>query len=190
MACGRRDRDLCRGAVRNNSPRRSLISCPTCCMTFYCCTAHQEAIQGLHTSVISLEVRSQCQINLEIHADIMFADIIVRDGINSFFWAPERTKQTWSSVKKPDWMNEFAADLRRHFRLHNTVQLDPWIRGASVALSMPMSILWALEILNGADEGWTRKSSLTIHVMGAHELEVINGQIFEEILHRLPEVKT
>lgn len=27
-------------------------------------------------------------------------------------------------------------------------------------------------------------------VLGAHQIEIINAQIFEEILHRLPKVKT
>ncbi|KAF8884513.1 hypothetical protein BD779DRAFT_778840 [Infundibulicybe gibba] len=189
MACGRTDRDLRREAARNNSPRCLLIPCSDCRMTFYCCTAHQEAIQGLHTSTVPPDVQSQCQINQAIRADIWFADIIAGGGLGPFIWAPERTKGSWSSVRDLGWMDEFAADFQGH-GLPETIPLEPWIRGASVALSMPMSILWALEMLNGVDEGWTRKSTLTIHIMGAHELEISNGQIFEEILHRLPEVTT
>ncbi|KAF8884508.1 hypothetical protein BD779DRAFT_778751 [Infundibulicybe gibba] len=189
MACGITDRDIRREAARNSSPRL-LIPCSACRMTFYCSTAHQEAAQDVHTSAISPDVQSQCQINQEIRADIEFDATMAGDGIDPFYWAPERTKESWSSVIELGWMDEFAADLKQHFGLRNTVPLGPWVRGASVALSMPMSILWALEILNIPDESWTRKSALTIHIVGARELEVMNGQIFEEILHRLPEVKT
>ena len=72
---------------------------------------------------------------------------------------------------------------------------------------MPMSILWGLENLN-TDDSWTHQHTLTIHVilpryhhdhahpdyctlqiLGAYEVEVTNGHIFEEILHRLPAVE-
>lgn len=33
-------------------------------------------------------------------------------------------------------------------------------------------------------------TSLTYQILGAGELEVIHSMVFEEILHRLPEVKT
>ncbi|KAF8884512.1 hypothetical protein BD779DRAFT_778683 [Infundibulicybe gibba] len=192
MACGRTDRDLRHEAVRNNSPRCLLIPCSDCCMTFYCCTAHQEAIQSLHTSIVPPENRTQCQINQEIRVDVWHADFAAGGGgpAGPFLWAPKRTKGSWSSVKELDWMSEFAADFQGHFKFPGTTPVEPWIRGVSVALSMPMSILWALEMLNGADKGWTRKSTLTIHMMGVYEPEVMSGQVFEEILHRLPEVKT
>ena len=35
--------------------------------------------------------------------------------------------------------------------------LVPWMRAASDGLSMPMTILWALEKLYGADESWMSK---------------------------------
>ncbi|KAF8884514.1 hypothetical protein BD779DRAFT_778835 [Infundibulicybe gibba] len=190
MACGITDRDIRRAAVRNSSPCHLLVPCSACCMTFYCCTAHQEATQGLHTSAISPKVRSQCQVNQEVRADVKLVDITARGGAGSFCWAPGRTKEFWSSVKVLGWEDEFATDLKGHFGLPETVPLGPWIRGASTALSMPMSILWALEMLNGADKHWTQKSALTIHIMGAYQSEAVSGQIFEEILHRLPEVKT
>ena len=69
-----------------------------------------------------------------------------------------------------------------------------------------MTILWALEDLN-ADDPWTKKEypctfpdlivpalliEKTIHtqLIGAPGKEMENVDVFEEILHRLPEVKT
>ncbi|KAJ7210223.1 hypothetical protein C8J57DRAFT_1733652, partial [Mycena rebaudengoi] len=52
---------------------------------------------------------------------------------------------------------------------------------------MAMTILYALEKLNDHD-GWTRKHTLT--VLGVDIRELSCSRIFEEILHRTPEVKT
>ncbi|KAF8212850.1 hypothetical protein K438DRAFT_1751270 [Mycena galopus ATCC 62051] len=54
---------------------------------------------------------------------------------------------------------------------------------------MPMTMLYGLSKLN-EDDTWTRKQTLTVHVIGANIREVSCGPVFEEILHRLPEVNT
>jgi len=58
---------------------------------------------------------------------------------------------------------EFGEALGKGQGIPDSV-LVPWMRAASDGLSMPMTILWALEKLYGADEGWTRKEVLTVHV--------------------------
>ncbi|KAJ7728676.1 hypothetical protein B0H14DRAFT_3859805 [Mycena olivaceomarginata] len=54
---------------------------------------------------------------------------------------------------------------------------------------MAMTILYGLEELNN-DNGWTRKHTLTVHILGADTRELSCAGVFEEILHRTPEVKT
>ncbi|KAG5643863.1 hypothetical protein DXG03_009547 [Asterophora parasitica] len=124
--------------------------------------------------------------NQEIRQDVAFETFISGANQGEFRWAPERVKPSWSSLKNGSWGSEFQAELVSTFGVSSDV-VGPFLRSASVGLSMPMTILWALEHLND-DESWTRKNTLTIHLLGAYEIEVMNAQTFEEILHRLPDV--
>ncbi|KAJ7896189.1 hypothetical protein B0H13DRAFT_2338517 [Mycena leptocephala] len=54
---------------------------------------------------------------------------------------------------------------------------------------MAMTVLYGLEKLND-DNSWARKHTLTVHIIGANLLHVNCAIVFEEILHRLPEVNT
>ncbi|KAJ7921437.1 hypothetical protein B0H13DRAFT_2318554 [Mycena leptocephala] len=56
-------------------------------------------------------------------------------------------------------------------------------------LSTPMTVLYGLEFLR-ADLDWAKKDTLTIHVIGAKPKELYNAICFENLLHRLPKVKT
>ncbi|KAJ3509515.1 hypothetical protein NLJ89_g5186 [Agrocybe chaxingu] len=118
--------------------------------------------------------------------DAIFGDFMAGAGQGPFTWAPERTKPEWQSVKGLGW-DDFAADLKE--KMPETLEnaLEPMLRAASEWLSMPMSTLLGLEYLNEGDE-WTRKDTLEIHVLGAADMEIMNSQVFEEILHRLPRV--
>jgi hypothetical protein len=89
-----------------------------------------------------------------------------------FRWAPERTLAQWRSVSPSDsdgeeaataWEKEFGEDLKAFIGLPDDRSVWPFLRSASDALCMPMTILWALEKLNDGEE-WTRQQTLTVHV--------------------------
>lgn len=135
-------------------------------MAFYCSDAHWEAVQHFHAGEPCIDGHdglSQCQVNQEIRVDIAFANIMAGAEAGSFKWAPERVKSSWTSLNSTiGWEDEYSQELAQFFSIPVT-SVGPWIRGASEALSLPMSILWALENLNEND-AWTRQDTLLIHV--------------------------
>ncbi|KAG6897625.1 hypothetical protein C0992_012854 [Termitomyces sp. T32_za158] len=154
-------------------------------MAFYCSQGHWDAVKNHHVRGAcedGYDDLTQCQMNQEIQKDVVFANIMANASPMEFSWAPERIKPSWESLKNKSWDSEYASGIMEAFGLPVAV-VGPFVRGASIALSMPMTILHALEHLN-CDDQWTRK------VLGASQLEIHHARIFEEILHRLPEVKT
>ena len=134
-------------------------------MAFYCSDAHWKAVQHVHAGEPCEDGHdwlSQCQVNREIRADIGFANFMAGAEAGNFKWAPERVKPSWTSLKGISWEEEFGQEIARFFSIPVS-SVGPWIRGASEALSMPLSILWALESLN-EDDAWTRQDTLVVHV--------------------------
>jgi mitochondrial splicing suppressor protein 51 len=143
----------------------TLKACSACKMAFYCSDAHWEAVRQFHDGQPCEDGHddlSQCQVNKEVRGDIFFANLMAGAKAGSFKWAPERVKPAWTSLRGINWVDEFGQELAEHFSIPVSA-IGPWIRAASDGLSMPMSILWALENLN-EDDAWTRKGTLTIHV--------------------------
>ncbi|KAJ7286832.1 hypothetical protein C8J57DRAFT_1282125 [Mycena rebaudengoi] len=184
MVCTRTDQlirmeDARKGIAAQNS--RRLIPCPQCNMSFYCSQAHLDIARTLHHGPCEdaphgHEGLSQCEMHREndTHTEFKVAHPISR----RFKWSPPRE-------------GEFNGLMRQSIPASSPVA--PWIRAASDDLSMIMTILYGLEKLNGGDVEWTRKHTLTIHIIGAARPEVARAAHlvgFEEILHRLPEVKT
>ena len=153
-------------ASRNQSSSpNTLKSCSDCEMAFYCSDAHWEAVRHFHAGepcVDGHDGLSQCQVNQEIRADISFGNLMAGAKAGNFKWAPERVKSSWTSLNTIGWEDEFGQELAQFFSIPVT-SIGPWIRGASEALSLPMSILWALENLND-DDAWTRQDTLVVHV--------------------------
>lgn len=193
-----------------SEPLPHLSPCPRCDLSFCCSPAHWEVARPLHDGSCEdgHDGLSHCDINREVRADVKFADVINGFGgpAQEFTWAPERTASTWTTLNGTSWEKEFGDELRQSIRVPDAHSMGPWIRAASDNLSMPMTILYALEQLND-DDAWTRKHTLTIHVrwfcpvlccavahpqqmIGASMKEIQAAMAFEEILHRLPEVKT
>ena len=134
-------------------------------MVFYCSDAHWEAVQHFHAGEACIDGHdglTQCQVNQEVRADIVFANIMAGAKAGNFKWAPERVKSSWTSLAGIGWEQEFGQELAQFFSIPVT-SVGPWIRAASEALSLPMSILWALENLKDND-AWTRQDTLVIHV--------------------------
>ncbi len=129
-------------------------------MAFYCCDEHWEAIRHIHQEQASEEGPTQCQINQQVRADILFADLMSGMSV-PFSWAPERVKDAWHSLEGATWESEYQEDVQRAFGADLPASVV--VRASSNQLSMPMTILWALEHLNEGD-AWTMKETLTIHV--------------------------
>ncbi|KAF8060173.1 hypothetical protein FPV67DRAFT_333871 [Lyophyllum atratum] len=185
MGCARTDR-----IMRMEGKDNTLKACHACKMAFYCSTPHWDAVQHKHAGEPCQDGHdglTQCHINQEIRLDVAFGNVMLGANSGQFKWAPERVKPSWHSLKEANWESEFSSGLIKEFGISREA-VGPFVRAASDGLSMPMTILHALETLN-KDDAWTRKETLTIHLLGAYEVEVMNAQIFEEILHRLPEVK-
>ncbi|RDB18194.1 hypothetical protein Hypma_000529 [Hypsizygus marmoreus] len=193
MGCGRSDRILRMQTLAKNdgSPIAVLKRCETCHLSYYCCDSHWQAVKKLHSGQPCEDGHdglSQCGINQEILIDHAFSEFIQRTKAGAFVWAPQKPHTKWTSLKGKTWKTEFGADLANQFKVSGD-KLGAWIRAASDGLSMPMSILWSLETLNGSNDSWTRQETLDIHILGSYENEVVGVVWFEEILHRLPEVK-
>uniref|UniRef100_A0A0W0FPE7 MYND-type domain-containing protein n=1 Tax=Moniliophthora roreri TaxID=221103 RepID=A0A0W0FPE7_MONRR len=195
MACARTDRVI--RMESTTSPRRELKECPDCGLTFYCCQEHWDAVYPLHAKEpfegTAYEGKTQCKLNQEIRVDIDFHQTMSEDG-RSLGWLPKRSKPEWKPLRLPpkNWLKEFGKDFLDEYGMDgaNTIALQGCLRSASDALSMPMTTLYVLQIFNGADDSWTKKTSMTVHVLGAARNETLFAQMFEEIIHRLPALKT
>ncbi|KAJ6597471.1 hypothetical protein DFH09DRAFT_903985 [Mycena vulgaris] len=198
LVCARTDNLFRMEAARNGKTAensRRLIPCLECNLSFCCSPAHWEAARPLHDAPCE-DVRdgiSQCRLNRGVREHIKFgafmADHLDPSRSGQLIWAPERLKSGWQSLTGLSWEGELGDQLRESLSIPAAHPITPLIRSASDSLSRAMTILYALEKLND-DDGWTRKDILTIHIIGANIKEVSLGITFEEILHRLPKVKT
>ncbi|KAJ6562337.1 hypothetical protein B0H19DRAFT_1068981 [Mycena capillaripes] len=111
------------------------------------------------------------------------------DRWRQLVWIPNRVKSGWVSLEGASWEGEFSNEIRKSFGMPAPIPIAFLTTAASDTLSMAMAILQGLAKLND-DDGWTRKHTLTVHILGADIREVSCGRVFEEILHRTPEVKT
>ncbi|KAL0069693.1 hypothetical protein AAF712_003351 [Marasmius tenuissimus] len=201
IACSRTDRLI---RIEGSTGRRNLKPCEVCKMTFYCSQEHRDLSHDKHTNEPIKDVPgglSQCQVNLQFRADIDFSNIMY-DAHNGgaendpykFQWAPERHLSTWRSLRTgPNcWEEEFEASLQKELGAYCEfpLTLASFMRGASEGLSIPMTILYALQKLSSSND-WTRKRSLTLHLLGAagKESETEYLRVLDEILHRLPQLK-
>ncbi|KAH9476758.1 hypothetical protein JR316_0010673 [Psilocybe cubensis] len=212
LACGRSDAIFrIEASLRKRKPLSpGLKPCPDCLFTSYCCEEHWDAVKEKHKREPCRDGRdnlSQCDMNKLYLEDIRFAMVMSGANEGTFKWAPERTLRAWKSLRGIGW-SDYSDDIEQDFGgLPGVSELLPTLaRAATDGLSMPMTILWALENLNN-DDSWTKKDTLNIHVgynlnlwssfllinklqiLGPAEKEILNANVFEEILHRLPLVK-
>lgn len=90
--------------------------------------------------------------------------VSVSNKVAAFKWAPERTLDSWKSLRGVGW-SDLDSDIKQAFSGIQPLRdlVEPLRRGLTEPLSMPMTILWALENLN-SDLAWTKKETLDIHV--------------------------
>ncbi|TFK27227.1 hypothetical protein FA15DRAFT_217835 [Coprinopsis marcescibilis] len=172
---------------------------------FFCSSEHQALVKNTHTGLIVQTTcgdLTQCEANQQARRDVLITSL--HPGM---VWAPERVKSRWSSIIGRTWEEEFLSEIARGLGVPAKAEISvSFLRVASQHLSVPMTILSALDQLNGPDLSWTEKNQLRIHVgllsmdgcgspsdvhqvIGAAELEMHCAMVFEEILHRLPRVK-
>ncbi|PPQ95961.1 hypothetical protein CVT26_016127 [Gymnopilus dilepis] len=196
LACGRSDAIFrIEAKLRDRNPLSSgLKPCPDCRLSFYCSEEHWDAVKDRHQNEPCQDGRddmSQCETNRLCFQDAKFANIMAGANAGEFKWAPERTVASWTPLREADW-SDYKAGLAEAFDSAAAMGQEfvkALLRGASENLSMPMTILWGLENLH-PDDAWTKKDVLNIHVLGAADKEILNSQMFEEILHRVPLIKT
>ncbi|KAJ7628736.1 hypothetical protein FB45DRAFT_43627 [Roridomyces roridus] len=195
LVCTRTDQLMRIEAATNGTTSQGLIPCPDCNLTFCCSPAHWEAASALHHAPCE-DTRggphSQCELNVELRAQLRFENALaqVRGHGQRRVWVPARVSAAWTSLEGSTWEREFGDELHKYYNIHAWSPISPWLRMVSDSLSMAMTIVYGLEKLNSSD-AWTRKQMLTIHVLvGHHALECNQSIVFEEILHRLPNVKT
>ncbi|KAJ7681930.1 hypothetical protein DFH06DRAFT_1029771 [Mycena polygramma] len=196
MVCARTE-NLIRieAAKSGTTTEKCLTPCPKCNVSFCCSPAHWEAALTLHDAPCEdgpPDV-SQCQMNIWLEEDRKLMPIMKEAGMfdasgDLIGVPPTRLKSVWTSLAGLSW------DTALDDALHSTLQPSDrvrsiWLRSASESLTRVMTILYALEKMHDSDS-WTRKDTLTIHIIGAGNDETRLGRAFEEILHRLPEVNT
>ncbi|KAJ7880545.1 hypothetical protein B0H14DRAFT_3129318 [Mycena olivaceomarginata] len=187
MVCTRTDQLIHMEAAING--RRA-----ECNLSFCCSSEHWKAAHALHHAPCEDAhdgPLSQCEMNLEVRAHLKFENILTqaRGYHQTIICVPERVKKAWISLAGLSWESEFGDEMRKSFGVPPFRPIAPWIRAASDALTMAMTILYGLEKLNG-DDAWTRKHTLTVHIIGANLLHTACAMVFEETLHCLPNVNT
>ncbi|KAJ7118362.1 hypothetical protein C8R44DRAFT_790625 [Mycena epipterygia] len=196
MVCTRTDQLIRMEAAKNGTTSeqlRRLTPCPNCDLSFCCSPVHWEAARALHHVPCEdgHDGLTHCDMNREVRADLKFEDMMAgaHDASGEFSWAPDRVLPAWTSLAGSSWEREFGDDMRKSIGVPASLPIAPWLRAASDNLTLAMTILYALEQLND-DHAWTTKHTLTVHILGAAMKEIRGAMVFEEILHRLPEVKT
>ncbi|KAJ7728106.1 hypothetical protein B0H16DRAFT_1383124, partial [Mycena metata] len=167
-----------------------LIPCPECKLSFCCSRAHWEIADRLHHGPCHdlRDSPSQCYTNKLAHAQSMIA-ASVPDTSEHLVWIPERVKHKWVSLEGQSWEGEFDDEIRKFSRMPQSDPSTFIMAAISDTLTLPMTILYALSKLSDGD-GWTRKQTLIVHIVGASLREFSCSRVFEEILHRTPQVKT
>ncbi|KAL0576979.1 hypothetical protein V5O48_004989 [Marasmius crinis-equi] len=199
MGCSRTDRLIRIEGAKD----KSIKPCDECKTSFYCCQAHWDVARDQHTDKPAEDSPgdlTQCQVNQRFRADIAFSNSMYESSdahehertgkLYTFRWAPERHLPTWTLLKTGSkcWEEEFDAVLEKEKGFGSLITRAPFLRAATDGLSMPMTILFALQNLKSSDS-WSRSEKLVIHLLGAQQKEVTHLQDFEEILHRLPALK-
>ncbi|KAJ7194843.1 hypothetical protein GGX14DRAFT_700829, partial [Mycena pura] len=170
---------------------RALTPCPECKTVFYCSPGHWNAVHAAHISSRDGE-RSQCATNRDIRAHEIFRTTDAGEQLAVRPWVPSRIANEWAPLASEgsvsQWEEAFGDELRREFNLTDEAPVERYLWSISEPMSMSMTILYALQELNDTD-AWTRSETLDIHVVGSYEMEVCHANVFEELLHRLPQVK-
>ncbi|KAJ7154080.1 hypothetical protein C8R46DRAFT_1118649 [Mycena filopes] len=175
-----------------------LTPCTDCRLSF-ACEEHWEVAHATHTQSpceSGHDGLSQCALNQELLEDdewhsrmhASFGTSRVYFGpLNLYRWIPASTGNLWASIQGLTWADAFQNQLESEFPAARG-DFNVWMRRMSESLSLPMTALYGLELLE-TTLNWMNKPVLTIHVIGAGLKELYHAISFETLLHRLPNLK-
>lgn len=153
-----------------------LQKCLDCQTTFFCSPRHFALVKKTHNTVpcaVEYNKLTQCQINRQIREDNRLANLLLdaqasmgdpSDEGSLLKWAPERALEEWQSVATTNWEDQFLGDLTKSYPLPEGTPMAPFLRAASDGLTLPMTILFALEKLAGDSLDFVHKDVIRIHV--------------------------
>lgn len=139
------------------------------------CENHWPLVKAEHTHTIcegGFDGLPQCILNQELLEDdewdakMLLLPVPIpqyRAETYSYRWIPARVEDAWTSLKNITWAEKFQAQLESDFPTAGGSESTVWMRRMSDVLSLPMTALYALELLNG-NLDWTTQETLTIHV--------------------------
>ncbi|KAJ7085971.1 hypothetical protein C8R43DRAFT_1051400 [Mycena crocata] len=196
LSCGRTDQ-MSR-ATALPAVAGALVPCPECQLSF-ACEHHWSFSHAVHTQAMcegGYDGLPQCHLNRELLENENWDTEMLRlprlpqyaAPLRAYRWIPASRSDSWHSLKNVTWADKFQSQLESEFPASRGPASNVWMRRMSDVLSMPMTALYSLELLND-NLDWTKKKSLTIHIIGAHRVQLFNATMFENILHQLPQVK-
>jgi mitochondrial splicing suppressor protein 51 len=162
--------------MRMEGRKEGLMPCSNCRMAFCCSQEHWDIVRALHSEQpcpTGKHELTQCQLMVECRQDstlhIAMNPFDVPD--EELTWAPNRVKDDWESVASSTWESEFNGHIDAQFNISGNDQepaqkektIAAFLRAVSDGLSIPMTILWALEKMR-PDLAWSRQEKLEIHV--------------------------
>jgi mitochondrial splicing suppressor protein 51 len=146
-----------------------LIPCLSCNMSFCCSEEHWDAVRKIHAEDIYESGRgmtlTQCNLNTAIRVDEKIFYEKHPDGEPEKFlqWnsVPRNVATSWRSLQDTTWDGIFK--VTEEMKEDPEERILSNIREESEWMSMPLSILYGLEMLK-PDLAWTEKDSLLLHV--------------------------
>ncbi|KAJ7090132.1 hypothetical protein C8R44DRAFT_990760 [Mycena epipterygia] len=201
LFCGRNDQLIRIDAWADPSfTPQTLVPCSNCHLSV-ACENHWPLVKAEHTQMMcegGYDGLPQCVLNQELleddewDAQMLLLPVPIpqyRAETYSYLWIPAPVKNVWTSFKNITWVDRFQTQLESEFPAAHGSASSVWMRRMSDVLSLPMTALYALELLND-NLDWTRKETLTIHILDARYMHLFNADCFENILHQLPQVKS
>ncbi|KAJ7241083.1 hypothetical protein C8J57DRAFT_1561722 [Mycena rebaudengoi] len=201
MVCTRTDQLIRIEAAINGTHTSSspLIPCPHCGLNFCWSSDHWDVARVLHHAPCeeACDGISQCEMNMQVREDIKFQNFWTgyadeKNISRKYLLCPPRAKSSWTALTGASWENEFRDEMCQSLGVSVWIPAgSSMLRAASVHLTMAMTILYGLERSSMMMmHGRGRIHSPFTSIIAANVLEVHCGMVFEEILHRLPQIKT
>ncbi|KAJ7186118.1 hypothetical protein C8R46DRAFT_1026003 [Mycena filopes] len=169
-----------------------LKPCPGCKMAFTCSDAHWAAARDLHQAPDPElpDNLSQCRTNMQIRQDIDFRCVMSEKHFPVAMWWFIPRQEAWSALQPRTWEIVVGPGIAAspYGPVLGPTLVLPSVRLVSSLTTTTLTALYALEHLNSTT-AWTKKSTLTIHVLGSlPDFHPGPAFTYEAILHLVPNV--
>lgn len=149
-----------------NHPSRSIRPCQICGRSFYCCEDHFRAARHSHSEIPyedGQNNKSQCQINLDIGLD-SFVTRHVKSTI--YMYGSLSVKSEWNPLQNLTLEADFFQEslVNSNGEVSDNELGRALFRRDTDTLTLPLTVLFALEKMNAGDNSWTQKNVLSVHV--------------------------